>query len=215
MMRSQRLERPNPQEDHDLAPGGWALVLPAVNLVVSTSTQKNMEFHTRPATTIKPVMDDAIPTIDAGHAGRATASQSKNYTLYKVKEYGTVRGMDKMKAEIYHNGPIACGIAATKAFETYAGGIYKEATNDDIDHIISVVGWGVDRHDSESSTDWTETHGVARLGEQGSFRWVNSHLQRCRKQIQFEDRGGLRVGGSHRGLRWNSIGGIFTISVNS
>ena len=30
-----------------------------------------------------------------------------------------------MKAEIYHHGPIACGIAATKAFETYDGGIYK------------------------------------------------------------------------------------------
>ncbi|ETN84590.1 papain family cysteine protease [Necator americanus] len=48
-----------------------------------------------------------------------------NYTLYKVKEYGTVKGIDKMKAEIYHHGPIACGIAATKAFENYAGGIYK------------------------------------------------------------------------------------------
>lgn len=46
-------------------------------------------------------------------------------TLWKVKDYGQVRGIDKMKAEIFHNGPIACGIAATKAFENYAGGIYK------------------------------------------------------------------------------------------
>ena len=38
---------------------------------------------------------------------------------------GHVAGRDKMKAEIYHHGPIACGIAATKAFEDYSGGIYK------------------------------------------------------------------------------------------
>ncbi|KAH7680416.1 Protein CPZ-1, partial [Aphelenchoides avenae] len=60
-----------------------------------------------------------------------------NYTLYKVGDYGEVHGIDKMKAEIYHNGPIACGIAATKKFETYAGGIYTEETDEGIDHIIS------------------------------------------------------------------------------
>ncbi|KAJ1368913.1 Cathepsin Z-1 [Parelaphostrongylus tenuis] len=96
----------------------------------------------------------------------------KNYTLYRVKEYGVVHGLENMKAEIYHHGPIACGIAATKAFENYNGGIYKEVTNDDIDHIISVHGWGVDENGIEYwigrnswGTPW---------GEQGWFRIVTS-----------------------------------------
>uniref|UniRef100_A0A915PMR7 cathepsin X n=1 Tax=Setaria digitata TaxID=48799 RepID=A0A915PMR7_9BILA len=70
-----------------------------------------------------------------------------NYTTYKVKNYGTVSGLQKMKAEIFHHGPVACGIAATKAFGTYGGGIYSEKSDEEIDHIISVHGWGVD-HDS-------------------------------------------------------------------
>ncbi|CAJ0594687.1 unnamed protein product [Cylicocyclus nassatus] len=96
-----------------------------------------------------------------------------NYTLYKVREYGTVRGIDKMKAEIYHHGPIACGIAATKAFENYAGGIYKEATDDDIDHIISVHGWGVD-HDSGVEYWIGRNSWGTPWGENGWFRVVTS-----------------------------------------
>jgi len=96
-----------------------------------------------------------------------------NYTLYKVKNYGHVAGRDKMKAELYHNGPIACGIAATKKFETYDHGIYIEQTDEGIDHIISVIGWGVD-HDTGVEYWIGRNSWGTPWGEQGWFRLVTS-----------------------------------------
>jgi len=51
-----------------------------------------------------------------------------------------------MKAEIYANGPISCGIHVTDNFEwTYSGGIYSEKVLlPIINHEISVVGYGFD-----------------------------------------------------------------------
>ena len=45
-------------------------------------------------------------------------------------------------AEIYHRGPIACGIAVTDdLYLNYTGGVYYDKTNDtNIVHDISVVG---------------------------------------------------------------------------
>lgn len=49
-----------------------------------------------------------------------------------------------MKQEIYQRGPIACGIAANDAMLAYTGGIFSDESDDQIDHIISVVGFGKD-----------------------------------------------------------------------
>lgn len=50
-----------------------------------------------------------------------------------------------MKAEIYARGPITCGIYATEALDKYTGGIYAESVKKvHINHVVSVVGWGVE-----------------------------------------------------------------------
>jgi cathepsin X len=76
----------------------------------------------------------------------AKCKAQESYPLYYVAEHGTLKGEDDMKAEIYARGPIACTIAVTTELVTYTGGIFNDTTgNLDLDHEISVVGWGVER----------------------------------------------------------------------
>ena len=54
-----------------------------------------------------------------------------------------------MMAEIAARGPISCGVAATAALDAFAGGkVFAQhvpLANTTINHIVSVVGWGVAR----------------------------------------------------------------------
>jgi len=70
---------------------------------------------------------------------------------YYVSEYYSLSGVDEMKAELYKNGPISCGIHATDNFENnYTGGIYSEKVRFPlINHEISVVGYGMDAETGE------------------------------------------------------------------
>ena len=66
-----------------------------------------------------------------------------SYPNATISDYGTVSGVDAMKEEIYKNGPIACGIYALPLL-TYTTGIINEPQpGGTVDHIVSVVGWGM------------------------------------------------------------------------
>jgi len=92
------------------------------------------------------------------------------YTKYYVAEYGHVRGVENMKAEIYQRGPIGCGIHVTKNFEQYSSGIYSERVLLPLlNHEISVVGWGID--DTTGVEYWIGRNSWGTYwGEHGWFR---------------------------------------------
>jgi len=96
------------------------------------------------------------------------------YARYMVGDYGSISGEAKMMAEIYARGPISCGIDATEELEKYQGGIFKEyQLFPSINHIISVVGWGVDTVNNTKVPYWVVRNSWGQpWGELGFFRIV-------------------------------------------
>ena len=91
-----------------------------------------------------------------------------NYTHHYASGYRSVSGANEMKKEIALYGPIACGISVTDKFEAYTGGIYSEfSIFPMINHIISVVGYGVENGEEY----WIGRNSWGTYwGEQGFFR---------------------------------------------
>lgn len=70
-----------------------------------------------------------------------------HYPNATITDHGSVSGAAAMQKEIFHRGPIACGIDATKILD-YTTGIAKGYSFMQ-DHVISVVGWGTDKVDGQ------------------------------------------------------------------
>jgi cathepsin X len=100
------------------------------------------------------------------------------YTKYKVGDYGSIAGVDQMKAEVYARGPISCGIDATAHLEAYQGASLKDIIYSEynpfpeVNHIVSVVGFGVDATANNTAywivrNSWGQPWGIS-----GFFRIV-------------------------------------------
>lgn len=95
----------------------------------------------------------------------------KNFHKYKVREYGKLptRDIEAMKNEIIQRGPIVCGVNSDPIYEDFKGGkVYKTDIQGNIDHLISIVGWGVDE---EGTPYWRIRNSWGEFwGEEGYFR---------------------------------------------
>jgi len=89
----------------------------------------------------------------------------KQYPNVTISQQGGVNGADKMAAEIYARGPIACGIDATKILD-YEGGV-MDVQGDGIDHVISVTGWG---EENGQQYWWVRNSWGEYWGEMGFIR---------------------------------------------
>mmetsp|Transcript_48133 Transcript_48133/g.125183 ORF Transcript_48133/g.125183 Transcript_48133/m.125183 type:complete len:97 (+) Transcript_48133:1535-1825(+) len=90
-----------------------------------------------------------------------------------------------MMAEIAARGPIACGMAVTKDFENYSGGIFKDTTGVTTQmHEISIAGYGEENGvkywigRNSWGTYWGESgwfrivRGVNNLGIEDACDWA-------------------------------------------
>jgi len=106
-------------------------------------------------------------------SGTPACKPITKFDKLRVSEFGDCSGYAKMKAELFARGPISCGIDATDKMEAYTGGIYHEKGATSIDHIISVVGWGVDATTKDEY--WVVRNSWGQpWGEKGLMRIVTS-----------------------------------------
>ena len=91
------------------------------------------------------------PTLESPH-GVCYAVQS--YDRFFVREYGKLKkpSIHEMKAEIFRRGPISCSVDASfvEKGQYKSGDIVRVKNQEwDLDHDISVAGWGVDKETGE------------------------------------------------------------------
>jgi len=105
-----------------------------------------------------------------GPPGSGTCSAQTNFTSFFVDEYGDISGEDAIMAEVATRGPVAAGIDAT-VLETYTGGIITATQPNNINHIVSIVGYDTDA--TTGTPYWIVRNSWGQYwGEGGWFRII-------------------------------------------
>ena len=91
----------------------------------------------------------------------------KTFPNATVAEYGHLWDESAMRAEIFARGPIACSLNA-EPLHTYTGGVLHSDESRQLNHAVSVYGWGVDPTDGPH---WLVRNSWGQYwGEGGNFR---------------------------------------------
>ena len=71
----------------------------------------------------------------------------ERYRIFKVAQFGDVKGEVNMMQEIYQRGPIVCNIAVPQLFRNYPGGIFTDSTKYQYPtHSVEIVGYGIENN---------------------------------------------------------------------
>lgn len=126
---------------HQISQGtGVGISYETSNSYIACSSESKEGFCADVDTTCTPMNVARTCSTFTSNGGKCVSlSQYPNVT---VSDYGTISGQAAMQKEILINGPIACGIDAAPILK-YTGGI-SSLPGDAVDHVVSVVGWGVE-----------------------------------------------------------------------
>lgn len=96
----------------------------------------------------------------------------KSYNVYKIDEYAQLPSLnaEAIQNEIFARGPVACGINADPIHNWTGPGVYTKNVTGSLNHIISIVGWGVD-NDKDKTPYWLIRNSWGEYwGEQGYMK---------------------------------------------
>merc|ERR1719410_2353185 len=137
-----------------------------------------------------------------------TCAQLDFYPNVTIGEYGQIDSYgsatdlaDKIKSEIYARGPVAAGVNANEILEYMGGIINMPYKSKEIDHIVSIVGWGTDENTNTQywivRNSWGEYWGERgffrivlgsnQLGIEGTCSWANPSIWTESNTACFED----------------------------
>mmetsp|Transcript_54646 Transcript_54646/g.158148 ORF Transcript_54646/g.158148 Transcript_54646/m.158148 type:complete len:392 (-) Transcript_54646:187-1362(-) len=124
----------------DISKKGAGISLETSQPYLACTPDSKEGFCAHVDTTCKPI--NVARTCGSFGAEGGPCTGLSSYPNISISDYGSISGADAMMKEIYKRGPITCGIDAMPLLN-YESGIIK-TKGDDVDHVISVVGWGTD-----------------------------------------------------------------------
>ena len=109
-----------------------------------------------------------------------------NFPNATIDEYGSISGKEAMIKEIMTNGPIACVLNDTQLFNYTGGIIEQDYKSTDINHAVSVVGWGTYIKNEKNSSYWIVRNSWGEYW--GTMGFVNIELDHYLSKVSVPGR---------------------------